>query len=75
MPVIQVKVKPSARVSALQERSDGTYLATLKAPPVDGKANEELISLVAKHFGTTKAAVSIKAGAGARMKLVAVASE
>ena len=74
MPVIQVKVKPNARISALEALSDGTYLATLKAPPVDGKANAELISLVAKHFGTTKSAVSIKAGAGARTKLVAITS-
>lgn len=74
MPVIQVKVKPSARVSALEELSDGTYLANLKAPPIDGKANVELISLVAKHFGTIKSAVSVKAGAAARSKLVAIAS-
>ena len=74
MPVIQVKVKPNARVSSLEVLSDGTYLATLKAPPVDGKANAELVTLVARQFGCSKSAVSIKAGAGARMKLVAVAT-
>jgi uncharacterized protein (TIGR00251 family) len=74
VPIIQVKVKPNARVSALEELSDGTYVATLKAPPVDGKANTELISLVARHFGTSKSAVSIKSGAGTRLKRVAVAT-
>jgi uncharacterized protein (TIGR00251 family) len=73
MRVIQVKVKPSARESALQLLEDGTYSASLKSPPVDGKANTELISLVAKHFNTSKSAVTIKSGAGARMKLVAIA--
>ena len=72
MPIIQVKVEPNARVSSLEALSDGTYLATLKAPPVDGKANAELVTLVARQFGCSKSAVSIKAGAGARMKLVAV---
>ena len=74
MPIIQVKVKPNARVSSLEALNDGTYLATLKAPPVDGKANAELVALVARQFGCSKSAVTIKAGAGARMKLVAVAA-
>lgn len=72
MPIIQVKVKPNTRTSAIEALADGTFLAMLKAPPVDGKANAELIALVARHFGITRSAVTIKAGAGARMKLVAV---
>ena len=48
--VIQVKVKPNARVSNLEQAADGTWLAQIKAAPVDGKANEELITLVAKRF-------------------------
>ena len=71
--VIQVKVKPSARVSTLTETSPGVWLAELKSPPVDGRANEELIALVARHFGCRKAAVSIKSGASGRMKLVRIA--
>jgi uncharacterized protein (TIGR00251 family) len=73
MRVIQVKVKPSARESALQALEDGTYSASLMSPPVDGKANTELINLVAKHFNAPKSAVTIKSGAGARMKLVGIA--
>lgn len=73
--VIQVKVKPNARVSALTEAGDGSWLAQIKSPPVDGKANAELIALVAGHFHCAKAAVSIKAGASGRMKLVRIESE
>lgn len=73
MRVIQVRVKPNARTSALEEQEDGTFLASIKSPPVNGKANAELIGLVAKRFGVAKAAVGIKAGAGGRMKLVTVA--
>jgi uncharacterized protein YggU (UPF0235/DUF167 family) len=51
---------------------DGTWVAHVKGAPVDGKANEELIALVAKHFGCRKSKVSIKAGAGGRVKLVQV---
>jgi uncharacterized protein len=70
---IQIKVKPNARVSLLEETADGTWAAQLKSLPIDGKANEELVTLVAKHFGCRKADVKIKRGAGARMKLVQIA--
>ena len=72
--VIQVKVKPNARVSVLREESPGVWSAQLKSPPVDGKANQELIALVAKHFACSKSAVSIKSGASGRMKLVRIES-
>jgi uncharacterized protein YggU (UPF0235/DUF167 family) len=39
---------------------------------VDGKANEELVALVARRFKCRRAAVSIKAGASGRTKLVKV---
>lgn len=70
--VLQVKVKPRAKVSDLSENADGTWIARLKSPPVDGKANEELIGLVAKEFRCHKAAVTIKAGAAGRTKLVRI---
>lgn len=75
MPDIRVKVKPNARASALAQATDGSWLASLKAPPVDGRANEELIALVARHFGCRKAAVSIRSGAAGRIKLLRIAEE
>jgi len=70
--VIQVKVKPNARASVLEETSPGVWHAELKSPPVDGKANQELNALVARHFGCRRAAVTIKSGASGRMKLVCI---
>lgn len=69
---IQVKVKPNARLSELEETGDGKWIAKLKSPPVDGKANEELMVLIARHFGCSKSAVTIKSGASGRMKLVQI---
>jgi uncharacterized protein len=70
--VIQVKVKPNSRVSAFEQAEDGTWLARLRSAPIDGKANEELIALVADHFQCRKSAVSIKSGASGRVKLVRI---
>jgi uncharacterized protein len=71
---IQVKVKPSSRESAVEELEDGSFLVMLKAQPVEGKANAELITLLARHFKVPKACVTIKSGAGARIKLVSIES-
>ena len=70
--VIQVKVKPNSRLSTLEQSGEGTWLAQLKATPINGKANDELISLVAARFQCHKSAVSIKSGASGRMKLVLI---
>jgi hypothetical protein len=70
--ILQVRVKPRAKASALEQLPDGTWVARLKAPPVDGKANVELVALIARHFQCGKSAVSIKSGAAGRTKLVRV---
>jgi uncharacterized protein (TIGR00251 family) len=46
------------------------WLAHVKAPPVDGKANAALVALLAEHFGLRKAQVNIRSGSGGRLKLV-----
>jgi uncharacterized protein (TIGR00251 family) len=71
--ILEIKVKPGSRVDELTQLDDGTWQARVKAPPVDGKANEALIALVATHFGVRKAQVSIKSGASSRLKRVSIA--
>lgn len=71
---LDVKVKPNARETGLEQLPDGSWLARVKAPPVDGKANRALVALIAEHFGVPKRAVTITAGAGGRRKRVTVES-
>ncbi len=73
--ILRVKVKPNSRSSSLIQQADGSWRAQLKAPPVDGRANAELIALIAAHFGCPKAAVLIQSGAAARTKLVRIDAE
>lgn len=72
MRILKVKVKPGARMVGLSQVADGTWQASVKEPPVDGKANAALIALVAAHFGVRKSQVSIRSGAAGRMKLVQI---
>ncbi len=72
MQTLQIKVKPNARVSQLTQVDDGTWLAQLKSPPVDGRANAELVALLARHFSCRRAAITIRSGASGRLKLVRI---
>jgi len=72
LKILQVKVKPNARANLLVAQDDGSWLAQIAAPPVDGRANEALVALVARHFGVRRAQVRIKTGGAGRMKLVQI---
>jgi len=70
--ILRVRVKPNARSSSLEQQPDGTWVAKVKSPPVDGKANDELVALVAAQFRCSKASVVVKAGGSSRVKLLEV---
>jgi uncharacterized protein (TIGR00251 family) len=72
MRILQVKVKPNSRESLLAQQADGSWLARVKSPPVDGKANAAVIELIAAHFGVRKVQVTIKSGTSGRLKLVQI---
>jgi uncharacterized protein len=69
---LRIKVKPNSRTSGLELQSDGTWLARIQSAPVDGKANRELVALVARHFTLRRSQVSIKSGLSGRTKLVQI---
>ena len=72
MRTLRIKVKPNARTSEIAPGDDGVWQVKLKAAPVDGKANEELIRLVAEHFGLRRIDVTLRSGAGSRLKLIQI---
>ena len=72
MRTIKIKAKPNSKKSGLEQGSDGVWIANLKSPPVDGKANAELVELIAKHFKCKKRDVNIKSGSAGRIKIVQI---
>lgn len=50
----RVKVKPSSKHQSIEEELDGSFTVHLKSPPVDGKANEELVKVLAERFDVPK---------------------
>lgn len=55
--------------------AEGHFAARLKAPPVEGAANDALVALVAEAFGVSKRAVTLIAGDRARMKRLRIAGD
>ena len=69
---IQVKVKPNSKQQKIEQSRDGIWIIRLKSPPVDGKANRELIELLAKKFKIPQKQITIKAGLSAKNKLIEI---
>ncbi|MBU2227056.1 MAG: YggU family protein [Proteobacteria bacterium] len=70
--VFRIRVVPRAsRCEAAGIRDDALKLR-ITAPPVEGKANEECIRLLAELLGVKKTQVTIIAGHASRTKTVAV---
>ena len=71
--VIEVRVIPRAAKPGIAGSRDGALLVRLKAPPVEGAANAELIELMAKVARVPRRSVSIVSGDRGRTKRVAIA--
>lgn len=71
--ILNVRVIPRAKRSGVGGMRGDAWLIRLQAPPVDGAANEELISVLAKLLDVPKRAVTIVAGERSREKRVRVA--
>jgi uncharacterized protein (TIGR00251 family) len=69
---IRVHVKPNARLNEVKLREDGVYVVRIAAPPVEGRANEKLIEVLAEHFKTPRRNVEIVAGGRGRHKIVEI---
>jgi uncharacterized protein (TIGR00251 family) len=71
----KIKVKPNSKQQKIEEQPDGSLIVHLKSPPVDGKANEELIKLLSEKFDVRKSHITIKSGLSSRQKLVEIDME
>lgn len=74
--LLHCQLQPRSSKNEMVGTVESTYGDRLKicitAPPVDGKANKYLITIVAKWFGTTKTKVSIIRGETGRQKTLLI---
>lgn len=68
---LAVKVVPNASRSELRV-DEGRLIARLAAPPLEGKANRELIKIIAKRLRIPQGSVEILQGKIGREKVVLI---
>ena len=71
---IWVTVKPRAKKEEVRKTGEGQYIASVHAPPQEGKANKALIELLANYFSVPKTSVKIIRGQTGRRKLIEIGS-
>jgi len=68
----KLRVQPRARSTGIAGEHDGALKVKVASPPVNGKANSEIIRYLAKIAGVRQSAVEIVAGATSRDKVVRI---
>jgi len=71
---LYVKVKPNQRFDRV-EKSGEDWQVRLKAPAVDGKANDHLINYLSEILDLPKSKIILKKGKTARIKCMEIEGE
>lgn len=67
---LSILATPKASRSEVVGWQEGALKVRIAAPPVDGKANAELLKFLAKYLGVAKRDVVLASGEGSRRKVV-----
>ena len=66
-----ITVKPKSKHEKLEKIATG-YVVYVKEPPIENKANQAVIKLLAKHFGVPQSKIRIVAGGHSKHKVVEI---
>ncbi|MEI6627217.1 MAG: DUF167 domain-containing protein [bacterium] len=69
---IVVTVKPNSRAIEIEKISDQVYKVKLTVTAQEGKANKQLIEVMADYFSLSKSQVTIKSGLSSREKVLII---
>ncbi len=71
MKSLKVKVKPNSKTEEVSQEGD-SFVVKVKEPPKEGKANQAVIKLLAKHFGVSQNQVKILSGFKSKNKVIEI---
>lgn len=69
---IKVHIQPGAKKDEIVGQYGDAIKIKLKAPPMQGKANEALIDLLAEKYGVKRSEIKIIHGLTSRDKIVSI---
>lgn len=70
--LLQLRIQPGASRNEFVSLQGDHYKVRIAAPPVDGKANAQLLKFLAKEFGVGNSRVSLVSGSSSRNKRVRI---
>ena len=70
--VISVRVTPRSSRDEIGGWQDGALRVRLRAPPVEGRANDGICRLLAARLGLPPTAITVERGASSRTKAVRI---
>jgi uncharacterized protein (TIGR00251 family) len=70
--IINVKISPRSSRNEININSDGSLKIYLTSAPVDNKANEALIKMLAEHFKVGKTKIKIVRGRTSKNKVIEI---
>jgi len=68
---IRVSVKPNSRTEEVSHEGD-SFIVRVREPAKEGKANQAVIKLLARHFGVPQSQVRIISGLRSKNKIIEV---
>ena len=69
---IKVRVVPNSKKESIQQVDDTTYRINVREKAIEGRANEAVLRLIAKHAGISIADVKIVHGFKSREKVISI---
>lgn len=69
---IAIRVQPNAPHNQIVRREHNVLRVRVAAPPVEGKANHELLSFLAKRLGLKRHQLLIVSGGASRDKVIEI---
>lgn len=70
---LKVKIQPNAKKNAIVgPLADGTIKIKIASPPLDGRANEELIKFLSREYQVPRSQIQILQGTKSKIKLIKI---
>jgi uncharacterized protein (TIGR00251 family) len=69
---LKITVKPNARKNEVTRSADGSLIIRVNVPPIEGKANERVIEVLAEYLNKPKRSIAIVSGFKGKNKIIEV---
>ena len=69
---ITVQVQPNASQNKITRFEQGVWYLRIAAPPIKGRANQELLKFLSDILGVSRSSLTIEKGMTSKRKLIAI---